>query len=170
MALSRWKSEACGLLDFSQPGPARSGLRFHREYFDAIVVAPHPQSPCGRSRGAPNDTPQTLDLRFSWHRHDGDCPCPCYLGGVAEQRPGAGGTGAFCGGASPVPRALGSGNRQEIQHIDQVYLEATVWHRGDTAELRIGGKVQLQGDNGRPAIHSYECLSRNVRVIRVDII
>ena len=59
---------------------------------------------------------------------------------------------------------------QEIQHIDQVYLEATVWHRGDAAELRIGGKVQLQGDNGRPAIHSYECLSRNVRVIRVDII
>ena len=59
---------------------------------------------------------------------------------------------------------------QEIQHIPQEYLEATVWHRGDAAELRIGGKVQLDGDDGRPAIHSYECLSRNVRVIRVDVI
>ena len=58
----------------------------------------------------------------------------------------------------------------DIQHIDQTYLEATVWHKGDAAELRIGGKVQVLGDDGRPATYDYECLSRNRRIIRMDIL
>ena len=58
---------------------------------------------------------------------------------------------------------------QDIQHIDQVHLDETVWHQGDAEELRIGGKVQLQGDDGRPAIHNYECLSRRERIIRMDV-
>jgi len=59
---------------------------------------------------------------------------------------------------------------QDIQHIDQVYFEDTVWHQGDNAELHIGGKVQVLGDDGKPAIYDYQCLSRNQRPIRVDII
>lgn len=58
---------------------------------------------------------------------------------------------------------------QEIQHIPQEYLEATVWHEGEATELRIGGKVRLHGADGRPAIHNYECIARSGRILRVDV-
>jgi len=58
---------------------------------------------------------------------------------------------------------------QDIQHIPQEHLEATVWHEGNAAELWIGGKVRVLGDNNEPAIHEYKCLARKGRVLRVEV-
>jgi len=58
---------------------------------------------------------------------------------------------------------------QDIQHIPQEHLEATVWHEGNATKLWIGGKVRVTGDDFRPAIHDYKCLARNGRVLRVEV-
>ena len=57
---------------------------------------------------------------------------------------------------------------QDLQHVPVEYLQATVWHEGNAAELKIGGRVRLQGDNGRPTIHTYACLARNGRILLVE--
>ena len=53
----------------------------------------------------------------------------------------------------------------DLQHAEQEYLEETVWHTGDAAELRIGGKVILAG----PSVADYECLVRAGRILSLDV-
>lgn len=58
---------------------------------------------------------------------------------------------------------------QDLQHVPMEYLEATVWHRGTSAELRIGGMARLLGgDPRRPSGFAYECLARAGRIINVE--
>ena len=52
----------------------------------------------------------------------------------------------------------------EVQRIAHQVIEATTWRQGDAAQLHIGGKFRIQG-----AVHDYDCLIRQGRVLQVDV-
>lgn len=57
----------------------------------------------------------------------------------------------------------------EVQRIALQVLEETTWRQGNVAELRMGGKFRIAGNNGRLAVHQYECLIRHGRVLMVEV-
>ena len=59
----------------------------------------------------------------------------------------------------------------DLMHPDlQVHLEDSVYHEETATGIRIGGKVQLLGGDGRPVVHNYECLMREMQVIAFEIL
>ena len=59
----------------------------------------------------------------------------------------------------------------DLMHPDlQVYLEDSVFHEETAKGIRIGGKVELLGGDGRPVAHNYECLMRDMQVIAFEIL
>lgn len=57
----------------------------------------------------------------------------------------------------------------EVQRIALQVMDETTWRQGNSAELHMGGKFRIAGDNGRVAIHQYECLIRQGRVLMVEV-